>query len=250
MGRFFSAWEPFLSRVPGEGVCVVEHAVQCAPLAGLKLAFFSDIHASPRFSDAALEALFARVDALGADAVCVGGDFAEDARSLGRLLPFFSLLHPRLGIFACKGNNDSEIEGFEAAVRPYMRLLVNRSVELGGLWIGGVDERKWGVPRAGEVFPAGARGFRVLLAHYPVAHSFAGGARADLQLSGHTHGGQACVLGVSPYTFFFEPRRHAWISGECVLGGVRAIVSNGVGMSRVCLRVGVPPQVHLIRFVA
>ena len=34
------------------------------------------------------------------------------------------------------------------------------------------------------------------------------------------------------------------------LGGVRAIVSHGVGMSRVCLRVGVPPQVHLIRFVA
>ena len=74
------------------------------------------------------------------------------------------------------------------------------------------------------------------------------GARPDLQLSGHTHGGQFNVLGITPYTFFFEPRRHAWVSGECTLGGVRTIVSNGIGMSRVTLRVGAPPQVHLVRF--
>ena len=88
----------------------------------------------------------------------------------------------------------------------------------------------------------------MLLAHYPVAYDFGAGARPDLQLCGHTHGGQFCVLGVSPYTFFFEPFSHAWISGECTLGGVRTIVSDGIGMSRVTLRVGAPPQVHCIRF--
>ena len=249
MGKFFSAWEPFFSRVPGQGLRVVEHEVAHAPLAGFRLAFLSDIHASPRFSDAALEALFSRVASLEADVVCIGGDFAEDEQSLARLLRALEPLRPRLGVFACKGNNDSELDGFEAAVRPRVRLLVNESVDLGGLWIGGVDECKWGKPCAQGVFPACAEGFLVMLSHYPVAQDYAGGVRADLQLSGHTHGGQACLLGVSPYTLLYEPRRHEWISGECTLGGVRTIVSNGVGMSRVSLRVGVPPQVHLIRFV-
>ena len=214
----------------------------------MKLAFFSDIHASPRFSDAAMEALLARVAAIQADAVCIGGDFAEDEGSLARLLHFFPLLSSPLGVYACLGNNDRELPGFARAVSPHARLLVNESVFLEGLRLGGVDERKHGHPRPEAVFPHDGASARVLLAHYPVVCDFGAGARPDLQLSGHTHGGQCCVLGLSPYTFFFEPFSHAWISGECTLGGVRTIISNGIGMSRVTLRVGAPPQVHCIRF--
>lgn len=248
MGRFFTAPVRFVSATPGEGVRVARHAVSLPALAGLKMAFFSDIHASPRFSDAALEALFARVEALGADIICIGGDFAEDAESLARLLRALPLLRPRLGVYACMGNNDSEIAGFAQLVRGHVRLLVNESVLVEGLRLGGVDERKHGHPRPEAVFPRGEDCPRVLLSHHPVAHDFGGGAKPDLQLSGHTHGGQFCILGVSPYTFLFEPFSHAWISGECTLGGVKTIVSNGIGMSRVSLRVGAPPQVHLIAF--
>ena len=250
MGRFFTSPRRFVSRACGEGLEIVRHAVPCAALDGLKLAFFSDIHASPRFSDAALEALFARVDALGADIICIGGDFAEDAESLRRLLRALSLLSPRLGVYACMGNNDSEITGFAHLVHGLVRLLVNESVLVEGLRLGGVDERKYGQPRPEIVFPRSEPCPRVLLSHYPVAHDFKSGARPDLQLSGHTHGGQFSILGISPYTFLFEPFSHAWISGECTLGGVRTIVSNGIGMSRVNLRVGAPPQVHLIAFKA
>ena len=248
MGRFFTAPRRFFSTTPGEGVETVEHAFSCPALAGMKLAFFSDIHASPRFSDAAMEALLARVAALGADIVCIGGDFAEDEESLARLLRFFPLLSPPLGVYACLGNNDREIPGFAQMLAGHAHLLVNESVFLEGLRLGGVDERKHGHPRAEAIFPHDGASARVLLSHYPVACEFGAGARPDLQLSGHTHGGQFNVLGITPYTFFFEPRRHAWVSGECTLGGVRTIVSNGIGMSRVTLRVGAPPQVHLVRF--
>ena len=54
MGRFFTAPRRFFSTTPGEGVETVEHAFSCPALAGMKLAFFSDIHASPRFSGAAM----------------------------------------------------------------------------------------------------------------------------------------------------------------------------------------------------
>lgn len=248
MGRFFTAPRRFFSTTPGEGVETVFHDVPCPALAGMKLAFFSDIHASRSFTDAAMEALFARVAAMQADVVCIGGDFAEDEESLARLLRCFPLLSPPLGVYACPGNNDPEIPGFARMLSGHARLLVNESVLLEGLRLGGVDERKYGHPRPEAVFPHDGASARVLLAHYPVAYDFGAGARPDLQLCGHTHGGQFCVLGVSPYTFFFEPFSHAWISGECTLGGVRTIVSDGIGMSRVTLRVGAPPQVHCIRF--
>lgn len=248
MGRWFTAPRWFFSITPGKGVETVEHAFPCPALAGMKLAFFSDIHASPRFSDAAMEALLARVAALEADVVCIGGDFAEDEESLARLLRFFPLLSPPLGVYACLGNNDRELPGFAQMLEGHAHLLVNGSVLLEGLRLGGVDERKHGHPRPEAVFPHDGASARVLLSHYPVACDFGVGARPDLQLCGHTHGGQFNVLGITPYTFFFEPRRHAWVSGECTLGGVRSIVSNGIGMSRVTLRVGAPPQVHLVRF--
>ena len=248
MGRWFTAPRWFFSITPGKGVETVEHAFPCPALAGMKLTFFSDIHASPRFSDAAMEALLARVAALGADIVCIGGDFAEDEESLARLLRFFPLLSPPLGVYACLGNNDRELPGFARMLEGHARLLVNGSVLLEGLRLGGVDERKHGHPRPEAVFPHDGASARVLLSHYPVACDFGAGARPDLQLCGHTHGGQFNVLGITPYTFFFEPRRHAWVSGECTLGGVRTIVSNGIGMRRVTLRVGAPPQVHLVRF--
>ena len=248
MGRWFTAPRWFFSITPGKGVETVEHAFPCPALAGMKLAFFSDIHASPRFSDAAMEALLARVAALEADVVCIGGDFAEDEESFARLLRFFPLLSPPLGVYACLGNNDREIPGFARMLEGHAHLLVNESVFLEGLRLCGVDERKHGHPRAEAVFPHDGASARVLLSHYPVACDFGAGARPDLQLCGHTHGGQFNVLGITPYTFFFEPRRHAWVSGECTLGGVRSIVSNGIGMSRVTLRVGAPPQVHLVRF--
>ena len=248
MGRWFTAPRWFFSITPGKGVETVQHAFPCPALAGMKLAFFSDIHASPRFSDAAMEALLARVAALGADIVCIGGDFAEDEESLARLLRFFPLLSPPLGVYACLGNNDRELPGFARMLEGHAHLLVNGSVLLEGLRLGGVDERKHGHPRPEAVFPHDGASARVLLSHYPVACDFGAGARPDLQLSGHTHGGQFNALGITPYTFFFEPRRHAWVSGECTLGGVRTIVSNGIGMSRVTLRVGAPPQVHLVRF--
>ena len=248
MGRWFTAPRWFFSITPGKGVETVQHAFPCPALAGMKLAFFSDIHASPRFSDAAMEALLARVAALGADIVCIGGDFAEDEESLARLLRFFPLLSPPLGVYACLGNNDRELPGFARMLEGHARLLVNGSVLLEGLRLGGVDERKHGHPRPEAIFPHDGASARVLLSHYPVACDFGAGARPDLQLCGHTHGGQFNVLGITPYTFFFEPRRHAWVSGECTLGGVRTIVSNGIGMSRVTLRVGAPPQVHLVRF--
>ncbi|NLF28098.1 MAG: hypothetical protein GX592_09385 [Clostridiales bacterium] len=228
----------------------MRHSAAYAPLAGIRMAFFSDIHANRRFSDEALRAFFARVSALWPDIVLIGGDLAEDYESLRRLLRAMRVLEPHLGIYACLGNNDSEIADFAEDVSRHMRLLVNEAalVEFGAgaLAIGGVDDWKHGNPSARGLFSAREPAFRVLLSHYPVAQDYGGTPKADLQLSGHTHGGQFNVLGVTPFSALFECRSHRWISGECAIDGVRTIVSNGIGASRLPLRVGVPPQLHLV----
>lgn len=252
MGRFFSPPRRYFSLCPADRPELLTHRIRCEFLAGVRLAFLSDIHADRRFPDARLEGLFARVHALSPDAVLLGGDLAEDERSLRRLLGALGAVRPRLGIFCCKGNNDSELPGFSSIVEGHMRVLVNEAATLdlpgGRLIVGGVDDRRHGRPSARGLFPAGGNAFRVLLSHYPVAPDYAGTPRADLQLSGHTHGGQFNVLGITPFSTLFECRSHRWISGECVIGGVRTIVSNGIGMSRVPLRVGAPPQLHLAVF--
>ncbi len=237
---------------PGARAQIARHRIVHAPLAGLRMAFLCDIHADRRFSDGALHALFARVQALSADILLLGGDLAEDPESLRRLLRAMRILSPPLGVFACMGNNDSEIADFAKIVSGRMRLLVNASSAIafgaGRLLIGGVDDLKHGHPSARDIFPPRDAGFRLLLSHYPVAPDYGDGPRADLQLSGHTHGGQFNLFGLSPYSIFFELRAHRWISGRCKIGGVDAIVSNGIGMSRLPLRIGVPPQIHLVEF--
>jgi predicted MPP superfamily phosphohydrolase len=75
----------------------------------------------------------------------------------------------------------------------------------------------------------------------------------DLMLSGHTHGGQFNLLGVTPYTFGFERlfarrRSSRFIAGLHEYRGAQMLVSKGIGMSRIPLRIGVRSEIHRIDF--
>lgn len=67
--------------------------------------------------------------------------------------------------------------------------------------------------------------------------------RVSLTLAGHTHGGQIRLLGVSPA---FLHRRHAYAYGHYAEAGRHMIVSGGFGVSRVPVRLGVPPEIVLL----
>lgn len=249
MGRFFSPPRAYLSGEFARGLQIMRHRIACEPLAGMRMVFFSDIHASRRVSDARLARFFEKINALEPELILLGGDFAEDRASLVRLLRAMEALRAPLGVYACLGNNDAQIDDFFDLVRGRVRLLVNQRVDVrrggGTLALAGVDEIDRGRSDARGLFVAPAD-LRILLAHYPLPQDYGQTPAADLQLSGHTHGGQFNFLGITPYTILFESSRHSWISGECCLDGVRTLVSNGVGMSRIPLRVGAPPQAHLL----
>ena len=92
--------------------------------------------------------------------------------------------------------------------------------------------------------------FTIVMDHQPCDYENQKDAGVDLVLSGHTHGGQLCLGRLSPYSIGFE---HSYgiraVRGETRIGPTRLLVCNGIGVSRLPLRVGAPPEILLVRFI-
>jgi predicted MPP superfamily phosphohydrolase len=80
----------------------------------------------------------------------------------------------------------------------------------------------------------------VLMAHQPVAAREAAPYGVDLQVSGHTHGGQ-----MAPFNLLVKLQQPV-VSGLGEVDGVPVYVTNGAGFWGPPVRVGAPPQVTVI----
>ena len=239
-----------------------------ACMRGLTIAFVTDIHTSNMFPPRAVERLLNQVAALRADLILWGGDYAETVAHERAFFAMLPRLSAPLGMYGVLGNNDKECLGSafpnlrRLAERAGMRLLVNEQAAVpfrgGRILIGGTDEWKYGQPSARGFFSdAGERDLRVLLCHYPSAADRAcrtAAQQPQLILSGHTHGGQINVFGMTVYSLryehrYYEKSRHFYVSGWREIDGARMLVSNGVGDSLLPIRIGAPRQIHRITLV-
>jgi predicted MPP superfamily phosphohydrolase len=229
-------------------------------LAGLRLAFLSDLHIGPRVDDGYLLKTFARVRALAPDFVAYGGDFVsyepEGLAHFERLLPYLPL--GRLGTVGILGNHDygrawSQPERADAlALRlaaAGITFLRNQSAEIAGLTIVGMDDL-W----AHRFDPARAfTGWEparptLVLSHNPDTVDLPGWERfAGTILAGHTHGGQCKPPFLPPPFLSVKNRRYT--SGEFALaGGRRLYISRGVG-HLLQVRFNVRPEVTVFELV-
>jgi predicted MPP superfamily phosphohydrolase len=86
---------------------------------------------------------------------------------------------------------------------------------------------------------------RVLLSHNPDAIYMPGMPRPEVLLSGHTHGGQVCVLTwIGLLRFWFNPHGsfQSW-AGVRKIEDTTVIISKGFGCGRLPLRLGCVPDV-------
>ena len=233
---------PETERVPVDGAP--------AWLRGVKALFVSDVHLRPGGSDAKLDALIGQIRSAHADLLLLGGDYAETSEDCARFFRALSTCNFPLGAYAVPGNNDpQETKVLANMMAPAsVVLLKNRCAQIhlkgNRLEIAGCDEHKYGVPRTVGLFSARA-GYRILLSHFPVKPDCA----CELMLSGHTHAGQLNLLGLTPYTIGFEHGFHFLaIRGLHRMGNMQLLVSNGIGVSRLPLRVGASPRIHLLEF--
>jgi predicted MPP superfamily phosphohydrolase len=84
----------------------------------------------------------------------------------------------------------------------------------------------------------------VLLAHQPVIVGEAAKHGVDLQLSGHTHGGQ-----MVPFNLIV-PFQQPVVSGLATVEGTKVYVTRGAGFWGPPVRVGAPPEITLLRLTA
>jgi predicted MPP superfamily phosphohydrolase len=132
-----------------------------------------------------------------------------------------------------------------------MRPLRNERLELpGGLDLAGVNDltgRSYGDGPDLDAALAGRDPSRpvVLLAHQPVYAHEAARHAVDLQLSGHTHGGQ-----MWPFHLVVRASGQPVLSGMGSVDGMPVYVTNGVGFWGPPVRVAAPPDVTLVELRA
>ena len=260
--QLFTRPDRYFARCGRLCAFIARHEIGGAPtfMRGLRIAVATDFHAIARTSVAHARALADQINALQADLVLLGGDYADRAEHVAPLFEGLAAVRAPLGAFGVLGNNDREAWEDPGPLRRLMAgagftLLVNESAKIpldgGTLVVAGLDDRLRGEPRLMGLYPEkpSQDAYRVLLFHEPTLVSPA----PDLTLSGHTHGGQFNLLGLTPYSIGFERLygrrvRPAAVAGLLDVEGARMLVSKGIGASRIQLRVGVRPEIDLIRF--
>lgn len=242
-------------------------------LPDLRIAVLADLHVcAPWTPLSAVARIVTEVNALDADLILIAGDVLAHAGLPARREPAAAVaaalapLAAPLGVYAVLGNHDwkdckvARASGYarnsvrEALAGTPIGLLENRAVQLGhgsGFWLVGLDSQYPGPRRrspgrhdpeaAFATVPPGAPA--ILLAHEPDCFAEAD-PRAFLQISGHTHGGQANLFGWRPLTPSRYGGRYAW--GHVRDGGRHLIVSGGIGYSGLPLRLFQPPEITLV----
>ena len=230
-----------------------------AALHGFTVAQITDIHVDPTIKTRYLQAIVRRVNTLDADMVAITGDLVDGSvADLGAHVAPLSTLSSRHGSYFVTGNHEY-YSGAHAWITELRRLgvqvLMNEHVVLqqGGasLVLAGVadfhadrfDKNHRSDPHAALAGAPLDAGVRVLLAHQPRSAFEAAKAGFDVQLSGHTHGGQFW-----PWNLFV-PMQQPFTAGLRRLQDLWVYTSRGTGYWGPPKRFGAPSEITLLRLI-
>jgi len=228
-------------------------------LEGFTIAQVSDVHVGPTIKRPYVQAIVDAVNRLDVDLVAVTGDLVDGSvRDLAEHVAPLAGLRSREGVFFVTGNHEY-YSGAAAWVQELRRLglsvLLNQHAVIrrgdARLVVAGVTDFSAGHFDRSEASdpaaalagsPAGA--VRLLLAHQPRSALAAEAAGFDLQLSGHTHGGQFL-----PWTFLVRLQQ-PFTAGLNRWRGMWVYTSRGTGYWGPPKRFGAPSEITLLRLVA
>jgi len=226
---------------------------------GLRLAQISDLHMGGWMNAARLQHVVDLILAQEPDILLITGDFLIGRDNLdisnqvvSDLIEPLSRLSGSIPSFAVFGNHD-----YWTNVETVRHILVSSGItELtnavstlkrgqDSLYVCGVDDIWEGVPRLDDVIAQlSDDSTAILLAHEPdFADTSAATGRFDLQVSGHTHGGQVVLPLVGPPVLPYLGRKYG--SGLYKVGEMFQYTNRGVGMARLPLRINCPPEITL-----
>jgi uncharacterized protein len=225
-------------------------------LDGFTIVQLTDLHIGLTIGRGFVEDVVARALALAPDMIVLTGDLVDGsvADLRDRAAPLAALRAPH-GVFVVTGNHEY-YSGADAWLREFARLglrpLRNERTRItrgaASFELAGVDDHtasRFGGGHGADY--ARALDGRdpavpvVLLAHQPRQITRAARHGVDLQLSGHTHGGQ-----IWPWHHIARVQQGGLLAGRYQVGGTELFVCRGCGYWGPPVRLGAPPEIGRI----
>ncbi len=224
---------------------------------GMRLVHLSDIHMGGWMTRAHLDEVVQTVLALKPDVVAITGDYLTgyefsqvQENALADVSAALQPITAACTTVGCLGNHDYWTNDY------FVRLMLRQTniIELSNsfitltrgsdqLHLAGVDDIREGQDRLDlllEQLPA--QGCAILLAHEPdFADTSSASGRFDLQLSGHSHGGQVVIPLIGPLILPHYARRYP--SGLYQVGNMYQYTSRGLGMASLPVRFNCRPEI-------
>ncbi|MET7493974.1 metallophosphoesterase [Streptomyces sp900116325] len=220
---------------------------------GFRIAVVSDIHLGPILGRAHTQRIVDTINRTQPDLIAVVGDLVDGTvADLGPAAEPLAGLTARHGAFFVTGNHEyfSGAAQWVDHVRELgLHPLENARVETAGFDLAGVNDVAGESEGQGPDFER-ALGDRdrarasVLLAHQPVVIDDAVAYGVDLQLSGHTHGGQ-----LWPGNYLAE-LANPTVAGLERYGDTQLYVSRGAGAWGPPVRVGAPSDITVVQLAS
>jgi len=231
-------------------------------LDGFMIVVLSDFHYDPHFSVHPLHASTGMVNDLRPDLIVLTGDFvtapmasANDEKAASAAEPCARLLrqmHSKYGLWAVMGNHDDATDPervTKALQAEGIQCLANQSapIEQDGarFWLAGVNDVFSGTADLNETLHAVPSGeATVLLAHEPDYADVVARHPVDLQLSGHSHGGQVRLPWLGP--LYLPDLAKKYVLGLYRVGDLTLYTNAGLGTVGLPVRWNCPPEITLL----
>lgn len=219
---------------------------------GYRIAQISDFHFGTWLTSKELEHAVSLVNEQEVDLVTITGDFVTYHLQIFSedLISILCKLHAPDGVVAVLGNHDHwsnpvEIRNIlrQANIRELNNDVLSLTKGAGRLHICGIDDFMDGHDRLDQLLEKlPGDGAAILLAHEPdFAEISASTGRFDLQISGHSHGGQIVFPWIGPLVL--PSYAHKYTSGLYRVNGMLQYTNRGLGTAELQVRLNCRPEI-------